>query len=99
VSRPSIRTLILAALVLTLLVADPAFAQIAGGGGGGGLMQQIIQWFVTNIVQGLVMGAVLFIGALLLFGRHSLAGVMVVIVGALVIANYQTIAGLFGIGG
>jgi hypothetical protein len=32
---------------------------------------------------------------LLIFGRHTLAGIAVVVIGALVIANYQTIAGFF----
>jgi hypothetical protein len=50
-----------AALFGVLLVAEPAFAQIAGGGGQG-LLSQVIQWFVTNIVNGLIAAAVLFVG-------------------------------------
>jgi len=86
------------AMVGILLVADPAFAQFAGGGGGGGLLQQIIQWFVQNVVQGLIMAGVLFVGCLLLFGRHTLAGIAVMVIGGLVISQYQTIAGMFGVG-
>ena len=82
------------ALVGVLLATEPAFAQIAGGGGQG-LLSQVIQWFVTNIVNGLIAAAVLFVGGLLIFGRHTLAGIAVVVIGALVIANYQTIAGFF----
>jgi hypothetical protein len=48
-----------------------------------------------NIVNGLIAAAVLFVGGLLIFGRHTLAGIAVVVIGALVIANYQTIAGFF----
>jgi type IV secretory pathway VirB2 component (pilin) len=81
-----------------ILSAGAAYAQIAGAGGGG-LLQQIIQWFVQNVVQGLIMAGVLFVGCLLLFGRHTLAGIAVMVIGALVISQYQAIAGLFGIGG
>lgn len=88
-----------AALALCL-ATSPAFAQIGGiGGAGGGLLSQIINWFVTNIAQGLIMAGVLFVGGLLLFSRHSLAGIAVVVIGALVIANYATIAGFFNVGG
>jgi hypothetical protein len=45
------------------------------------------------------MAGVLFVGCLLLFGRHTLAGIAVMVIGALVISQYQSIAGLFGIGG
>ena len=81
------------ALFGVLLATEPAFAQIAGGGQG--LLSQVIQWFVTNIVNGHIAAAVLFVGGLLIFGRHTLAGIAVVVIGALVIANYQTIAGFF----
>lgn len=82
------------AAVAVLLFAEPAFAQQIGGGGQG-LLSSVIQWFVTNIVNGLIAAAVLFVGGLLIFGRHTLAGIAVVVIGALVIANYQTIAGFF----
>jgi hypothetical protein len=80
-------------------VTSPAFAQVAGGGGNTGLLSQVIGWFVTNIAQGLIAAGVIFVGCLLLFGRHTLAGVAVMVIGALVIANYGTLAGFFGIGG
>jgi hypothetical protein len=86
-----------ATLFAVLLATEPAFAQL-GGGGGQGLLSQIIQWFVTNIVSGLIAAGVLFAGTLLLFSRHTLAGIAVMVIGALVIANYQTIAGFFGVG-
>jgi type IV secretory pathway VirB2 component (pilin) len=84
---------------LLCLAISPALAQVAGGGGNTGLLSQVINWFVTNIAQGLIAAGVIFIGCLLLFGRHTLAGVAVMVIGALVIANYATLAGFFGIGG
>lgn len=91
--------LLLALGMVGLSAIEPAHAQLAIGGGGGGMLAQVINWVVTNIVQGLILAAVLFVGALLIFGRHTLAGVAVVAIGAVVISQYQTIAGLFGIGG
>jgi type IV secretory pathway VirB2 component (pilin) len=84
---------------LLCLATSPAFAQVAGGGGNTGLLSQVINWFVTNIAEGLIAAGVIFVGCLLLFGRHTLAGIAVMVIGALVIANYATLAGLFGIGG
>ena len=81
------------------LATSPGLAQVAGGGGNTGLLSQVINWFVTNIAQGLIAAGVIFIGCLLLFGRHTLAGIAVMVIGALVIANYATLAGFFGIGG
>ena len=85
------------ALALTEVVT-PASAQIAGGGGNAGLLSQVIHWVATNIIGGLIAAGVLFVGCLLLFGRHTLAGVAVMVIGAIVISQYQTIAGFFGIG-
>ena len=88
-----------ATLVLALTgAATPAYAQVAGGGGSAGLLSQVINWVATNIIGGLIAAGVIFVGCLLLFGRHTLAGVCVMVVGAIVISQYQTIAGFFGIG-
>jgi hypothetical protein len=86
-------------LVLTGAVVTPAYAQVAGGGGNAGLLSQVINWVATNIIGGLIAAGVLFVGCLLLFGRHTLAGVAVMVIGAVVISQYQTIAAFFGIGG
>lgn len=94
-------TAMLAAISLfyVALAVEPAYAQIAiGGGGGAGLLSQVIQWFITNIAQGLIMIAVVFAGVLLMFARHSLAGVALMVIGAIVISQYATIAGFFNIG-
>lgn len=91
--------IVVALACLGLMIAAPAYAQIAGGGGNTGLLSQVINWFTTNIAEGLIAAGVLLVGCLLLFGRHSLAGVAVMVIGALVIGNYATIAGFFGVGG
>ena len=90
---------VVALACLGLVFAAPAYAQIAGGAGNTGLLSQVINWFTTNIVEGLIAAAVLFVGCLLLFGRHTLSGIAVMVIGALVIGNYGTIAGFFGVGG
>jgi type IV secretory pathway VirB2 component (pilin) len=87
------------AVLAILLAAPAAYAQIAGGGGNTGLLSQVINWFTTNIAEGLIASGVLLVGCLLLFGRHTLAGIAVMVIGALVIGNYATIAGFFGVGG
>ncbi len=91
----------LVALGLLCLAADPAFAQVTQivGGGGGGLLQAFIQWLYTNIFQALIMLGILFVGVMLMLGQHSLIGIAWMAVGAIVIANYSTIAGMFGGGG
>jgi hypothetical protein len=93
-----------AALILTALIvvalAEPAYAQLAGGGlggGGGGAMSQILQWVLTNIVNGIIGLAIIFVGVRLMMGHHTLAGIAAVAVGAIVVAQWQTIAGLFGL--
>jgi type IV secretory pathway VirB2 component (pilin) len=77
------------------VVAGTAHAQAAGGG----LIQPIITWFMTNIGQGLIMIGVVVVGGMMIAGRHTLAGVAVMVIGALIFANYQTIAALIPIGG
>ena len=95
-SRPiPYRTALAAALTG---VAAPANAQISGGGGNAGQLSQVINWVATNIIGGLIAAGVIFVGCLLLFGRHTLAGVAVMVIGAIV-SQYQTIAASFGIGG
>ena len=89
-----------AILALALIGAiAPAYAQIAGGGGNAGALSQVINWVATNIIGGLIAAGVLFVGCLLLVGRHTLAGVAVMVIGAVVISQYQTIAAFFSIGG
>jgi type IV secretory pathway VirB2 component (pilin) len=77
-----------------ILTAGAAHAQGIGGGGGG-YLQQVIQWFVTNIIQGLVMIGILIAGVTLMMGRHTVAGLAVMAVGAIVMTHYAEIAALF----
>lgn len=91
--------LTVALTLVFLLVADTAFAQAVGGGGNGGLLSTIIQWISTNLLQGIIMIGVIVIGCMMIAGRHTLGGVVVMVLGAIIIANYNTIAGLFQIGG
>jgi len=87
------------AIVSTTFMSTVANAQAVGGGGGSGLLSVFVQWVVTNIAVGAVALAVLACGALLMLGRASFGIIVTIAIGALIISNYQTIAGLFGIGG
>lgn len=88
-------------IIIVMALAETAYAQLAGGGGlgggGGGAMSQILQWVLTNIVNGIIGLAIIFVGVRLMMGHHTLAGIAAVAVGAIVVAQWQTIAGLFGL--
>jgi hypothetical protein len=87
-------TAAIAALVF-IFATSAAHAQAASGG----LIQPIIQWVITNIVQGLIEGGIILVGCLLLFSRHTMAGVAVMVIGAIVISQYANLAALVPIGG
>lgn len=76
-----------------------AEAQVAGGGGGGGLLQTLVTYIVNNFVFGVILLAVLAVGALLMFGRATMGIVLGIAVGALIMGNYQAIANVFNVGG
>lgn len=86
------------ATVILIVGASPAFAQLGLGGAGSGVLTQLIQWVLTNIVQALLGAAVILVGMMLMWGHHTVAGIITVIVGAVVISQWQTIAGFFGVG-
>jgi type IV secretory pathway VirB2 component (pilin) len=90
---PQQLALAVAALMLILLSSE-AHAQ-----GTAGLVQPILTWVMTNIVQGLMAAGVIVVGVLMIAARHTLAGVMTMAVGALVVANYQAIVALIPVGG
>jgi type IV secretory pathway VirB2 component (pilin) len=92
------RYLTIALAIVFILVADAAFAQGIGGGNGG-LLSAIIQWIATNLLQGIIMIGVIIIGCMMIAGRHTLGGIVVMVVGGIVIANYNAIASLFPVGG
>ncbi len=94
------RSLRLAALAFSgAITSTVANAQAAGGGGGGGLLQTLVTYIVNNFVFGVILLAVLAVGALLMFGRATMGIVLGIAVGALIMGNYQAIANVFNVGG
>ena len=83
-------TLVVAAV---LLAPDLAHAQ-ATTGANGGFIAPIITWFMTNFVGGLIEIGVLVGGVILMFMRLHLAGLATMIVGSLIVTNYQGLAAL-----
>lgn len=90
--QPANARLVLALAALVAMAGRAQAQAIIGGGGGGGLLTSVITWVMSNIMVGLVMAAVLFIGVLIMAGRAGLLIICGVAVGALIIGNYQTIA-------
>lgn len=87
---------LLLCLFVLLLSIDPANAQIGGGAAGGsGAGQAVLQWFISNIASVIIAGGVIIAGCMLIAGHHTFAGIGVMIVGALIISQWQTIAALF----
>lgn len=84
---------IVAALVV-LLLPDLAHAQV--GGGGSGVINQIVQWFMTNVARGLVMLGIIAVAIGLFVARFSMGIIASVVGGGLLLANADTIAGFFG---
>jgi type IV secretory pathway VirB2 component (pilin) len=83
-----------AVAAVVLLAPDLAHAQV--GGGGSGVIQQIIQWFMTNVARGLVMLGIIAVAIGMFVMRFSIAFIASVVVGGLILANADTIAGFFG---
>ena len=84
---------------VTSTVANAQAAGGGGGGGGGGLLQTLVTYIVNNFVFGVILLAVLAVGALLMFGRATMGIVLGIAVGALIMGNYQAIANVFNVGG
>ena len=82
---------VLAAAVI--LTPDLAHAQ-AVTGANGGFIAPVIQWFAQNFMGGLIEIGVLVGGVILMFMRLHLAGLATMIVGSLIVTNYQTLAAL-----
>jgi type IV secretory pathway VirB2 component (pilin) len=83
-----------AAALVVLLLPDLAHAQI--GGGGSGVVNQIVQWFMTNVARGLVMLGIIAVAIGLFVARFSMGIIASVVGGGLLLANADTIAGFFG---
>jgi hypothetical protein len=82
------------AAVGVLLSPDLAYAQVGATGANGGFIAPVIAWFMQNFVGGLIEIGVLVGGIILMFMRLHLAGLATMIVGSLVVTNYQTLAAL-----
>ena len=76
-----------------LLAPNLAYAQ-AVTGGNGGFIAPILQWFMTNFIGGLIEIGVIVGGVILMFMRLHLAGLVTMIVGSLIVTNYQALAAL-----
>ena len=78
----------LALVIFTAFLAvEPAAAQQING---------ITTWGVTNIAHPLISAAVVIIGVLMILFRIAAQYIAAWVIGGLVIANYQAIAGLMG---
>jgi hypothetical protein len=92
--RAWLLTVCVLAAVAVLLSPDLAYAQVGTTGANGGFIAPVIDWFMTNFVGGLIEIGVLVGGVILMFMRLHLAGLATMIVGSLVVTNYQTLAAL-----
>ncbi len=81
------------AAAAVILAPDLAHAQ-AVTGANGGFIAPIIQWFMTNFIGGLIEIGVIVGGVILMFMRLHLAGLATMIVGSLIVTNYQALAAL-----
>jgi len=82
--------------LLLLLTLEPANAQLAGGSmGGSGAAMQVLQWVMSNIAAFIIAVGVVFVGVMLVTGHASLGIVGAMIVGGVVISQWQNIAQLF----
>ena len=83
------------ALLVAAVILAPGLAHAqAVTGANGGFIAPIIQWFMTNFVGGLIEIGVLVGGVILMFMRLHLAGLATMIVGSLIVTNYQALAAL-----
>lgn len=86
------------ALIVTLglILPDVVFAQSTGAASGGnaGWVQSVITSFTTNILGGIIQATVIGLGVLMMVMRWHMVTAGMIIIGALVADNYQTIAAL-----
>jgi hypothetical protein len=88
-----------AMLFVTLLLygTTPALAQFVGAGvtgTGGGLIAQLISYINTNFASGLIEACVMLAGGMMMFQRHTMAGLATMACGALVVTNSAAIGAL-----
>lgn len=60
-----------------------------------GAANAFIEWMVIQIVPMTIAFSVIVLGGMLLFGHHTWTGLTVMIIAAIVMSEYQTIASLF----
>lgn len=86
------------ACALTLVLPNPAAAQlIAGGGGSTGLLAPIFAWFGTNMATGIVEVGLLVLAVSLLIMRFFVGALVSIVAGALIFGNAAAITALFPI--
>jgi hypothetical protein len=85
----AVTALVLVAALAVLLPAD-AFAQ------GSGQINSVTTWAVSSIARPLINAGVVVVGALAVTGHLRWGIAVPLVVGGLIIANYQQIAGMFG---
>ena len=91
------QTALLSVVAFTLLaLPELAHAQGVGGGGGAGIVQGVIDFFIQNFARGLVMLGIIVVAVLLFAQRFSVVTIASVVGGGMILANADTIAGLFG---
>jgi hypothetical protein len=83
------------ALLVAAVILTPSLAHAqAVTGADGGFIAPVLQWFMQNFVGGLIEIGVIVGGVILMFMRLHLAGLATMIVGSLIVTNYQTLAAL-----
>lgn len=89
--RPKLFSSTATSSVVLVLLPSFAFAQQAGGNG---ILAPFITWFQGNFALGIVVLAVLFCGVAFMAGVRNWMVFVGVAVGALVVSNAATIAGV-----
>lgn len=83
------------ALIVAVSILTPSLAHAQGvTGANGGFIAPIITWFMTNFVGGLIEIGVIVGGVILMFMRLHIAGLATMIVGSLIVTNYEALAAL-----
>lgn len=86
-------------LLFLLLTIEPSYAQptVGGGGAGTGIADQLLQWFITNVVRAALGLAIIVAGFMMLFGHHAWTGIGLMVVGVIIISQWQNILQMIGI--
>jgi hypothetical protein len=83
------------AVVASAVILAPDLAHAQGvTGANGGFIAPIIQWVMTNFMGGLIEIGVVIAGVILMFMRLHIAGLATILVGSLIVTNYQALAAL-----